>query len=262
MKTPPACLLHWTCVPRTGKSMTKYGSSKMFTLIELLVVIAIIAILAAMLLPSLQSARRTAKRAGCVNNLKQLGTAHALYIVDWDGFLGHSTNDEYASGLNGLYYNWANKIAPYLGFTYTDFRVFEAKAKPSNPGQNGNVFTCPENPQGEFNGNCASFGVNAHMGAGGAIPMYPAYKLHQFDRPDGKAYLFDGCGYRVRNVDFHTLPNAASNLGLMARHNNGINILFLDGHVNFYAVPPIPLDMDWPEGNLWLVKDSPLSKFL
>ncbi len=46
-----------------------------FTLIELLVVIAIIAVLIALLLPAVQAAREAARRAQCVNNLKQMGLA-------------------------------------------------------------------------------------------------------------------------------------------------------------------------------------------
>ena len=66
-----------------------------FTLIEMLVVVGIISVLIAMLMPTVQTARESAKRTQCASNLRQLGYAIQSYANDnrgWiprDATLGH-----------------------------------------------------------------------------------------------------------------------------------------------------------------------------
>ncbi|RYG17111.1 prepilin-type N-terminal cleavage/methylation domain-containing protein [bacterium] len=86
---------------------------KAFTLIELLVVIAIIAILAAILFPVFAQAKNAAKKTQDISNLKQLGTAEALYLGDSDDVYNSPAHYDTPTAIGPQTILWYAMILPY-----------------------------------------------------------------------------------------------------------------------------------------------------
>lgn len=87
-------------------------SKRAFTLIELLVVIAIIAILAAILFPVFAQAKRAAKSAADISNLKQMNLGILIYVADYDDRYCDANGDDSEAG--NFNRTWIQKTAPYV----------------------------------------------------------------------------------------------------------------------------------------------------
>src|SRR4051794_38177505 len=70
---------HFEDDPEFDEPIPKPRPRRPFTLIELLAVVAIIAVLIAFMLPAIRTAGPAARRAQCVNNLKQIAIALQNY---------------------------------------------------------------------------------------------------------------------------------------------------------------------------------------
>ncbi|MBX3110463.1 MAG: prepilin-type N-terminal cleavage/methylation domain-containing protein [Fimbriimonadaceae bacterium] len=100
---------------------------KAFTLIELLVVIAIIAILAAILFPVFAQAKTAAKKTQDLSNMKQIGTATAIYLGDNDDTYPSAYYYNNDTNSSGGYTHWTGVVMPYV----KNFEIFRSPVDPS-----------------------------------------------------------------------------------------------------------------------------------
>lgn len=205
-----------------------------FTLIELLVVIAIIAVLMGILIPALERAREQANLARCANNLHQIGTALIIYANDNHGDFPRTT---YVPGAPLSYGTGAAASDPWQAGGPAPNDVTAAVFMLVRAGLPTKVLTCPYTDVNVFEPDKAPDAVNRSNFTDYTKNLGYSYANPYPDAPVVQA------GYVLTNHLSPAFPIFADlNPGTLAKkstdnsrnhEDEGQNVLFVDGHVDF-----------------------------
>ena len=205
---------------------------RQFTLIELLVVVGIIAILMTMLLPALRKSRKYSLKIYCVSNLKQIGTSLQMYGNDNDSFFPTAENW------------WSEKVlGEYLKTTQSQAKLNTIVWCPSET--RAFILTASEfdDPANEVYFPYPNY---AYLYYWGSTQYNTFWKLSKIGRPSEKIVVADGFGRKMAYemiVSYGSLANARErnlygencHYCPLARHDNYLNALFFDLHVDQLA---------------------------
>lgn len=201
-----------------------------FTLIELLVVVAIISILAAMLLPALTQARERARRAVCMNNLKQLGVAIQLYANDYDD---RPPMHVYSNMSNPDSLVWADgNIYIHEGLRFYSWGLLFSNNYITDP----HVGYCPSQPQMADDTHTLTYEAqwDSAIAAGGNGSIRSSY-IYRASTMDNKQIrrIYNA----VRDGYYVLADNATlASYGYGISHNRqGYNVLYYDGHARWHT---------------------------